>query len=185
MQKVENGKMIAIEYRVRNQESNEVVDENVGGEPLEFLMGASQVIVGLEKGLEGMSEGESKEIVVSPEDAYGEYRIDFLQEVPREQFEGIDLKEGMTLFGHGEDGRSVQVIVKSFNDKSVMIDYNHPLAGATLVFDVTIKGIREATDADFMAMGGGCGCGGHHGEDHHHGEGGCCGGGGGCCGGHH
>ena len=101
MQKVENGKMIAIEYRVRNQESNEIVDENVGGEPLEFLMGASQVIAGLEKGLEGMSEGESKEIVVSPEDAYGEYRIDFLQEVPREQFEGIDLKEGMTLFEIG------------------------------------------------------------------------------------
>lgn len=185
MQKVENGKMIAIEYRVKNQETNEVVDENIGGDPLEFLMGSSQVIAGLEKGIEGMSEGETKQIVIAPEDAYGEYRVDYLQEVPREQFEGIELKEGMTLFGHGEDGRSVQVIVKSFNDENVMIDYNHPLAGKTLVFDVIIKGVREATDADFMAMGGGCGCGGggHH---HDHSEGGCCGGhGGGCCGGGH
>lgn len=181
MQKVENGKMIAIAYRVKNQETNEVVDENIDGEPLEFLMGSSQVIAGLEKGIEGMSEGEQKQIIISPEDAYGEYRVDFLQEVPIEQFEGIELKEGMTLFGHGEDGRSVQVIVKSFNSKSVMIDYNHPLAGKTLVFDVTIKGVREAKDEDFMAMGGGCGCG-----SHQHSEGGCCGGnGGGCCGGHH
>lgn len=186
MQKVENGKMIAIEYRVKNQETNEVVDENIGGEPLEFLMGSSQVIAGLEKGIEGMQEGDSKQIIVAPEDAYGEYRIDFLQEVPREQFEGIDLKEGMTLFGHGEDGRSVQVTVKSFNDANVMIDYNHPLAGKTLVFDVSIKGVREATDADFMAMGGGCGCGSGGGHHHKHSEGGCCGGhGGGCCGGHH
>lgn len=183
MQKIENGKMVSILYNVKNQETQEVIDQNSESEPLEFLVGGSQIIVGLEKALEGMSVGEQKEVVVEPNEAYGEYRVDYLQEVPREQFEGIELKEGMTLFGHGEDGRSVQVTVKSFNDKSVMIDYNHPLAGKTLVFDVKVLDIRDATEEDFMvANGGGC-CGGHHhGEDHHHGGGGCCGGGGGGCG---
>lgn len=181
MQKIENGKMVSIQYSVKNKDTQEVIDQNIGGEPLEFLAGSSQIIAGLEKALEGMSVGEEKEIVVIPEEAYGEYRVDYLQEVPREQFEGIELKEGMTLFGHGEDGRSVQVTVKSFNDESVMIDYNHPLAGQTLVFDVKVLDIRDATEEDFMASSGGC-CGGHHGEGHHHGEGGCCGGGGGGCG---
>lgn len=181
MQKIENGKMVSIQYSVKNKDTQEVIDQNIDGEPLEFLAGSSQIIAGLEKALEGMSVGEEKEVVVIPEEAYGEYRVDYLQEVPREQFEGIELKEGMTLFGHGEDGRSVQVTVKSFNDKSVMIDYNHPLAGQTLVFDVKVLDIRDATEEDFMASSGGC-CGGHHGEGHHHGEGGCCGGGGGGCG---
>lgn len=181
MQKIENGKMVSIQYSVKNKDTQEVIDQNIDGEPLEFLVGSSQIIAGLEKALEGMSVGEEKEVVVIPEEAYGEYRVDYLQEVPREQFEGIELKEGMTLFGHGEDGRSVQVTVKSFNDESVMIDYNHPLAGQTLVFDVKVLDIRDATEEDFMASSGGC-CGGHHGEGHHHGEGGCCGGGGGGCG---
>lgn len=179
MQKIENGKMVSILYSVKNQDTQEVIDQNTQSEPLEFLVGGSQIIVGLEKALEGMSVGESKEVVVSPNEAYGEYRVDYLQEVPREQFEGIELKEGMTLFGHGEDGRSVQVIVKSFNDESVMIDYNHPLAGKTLVFDVKVLDIRDATEEDFMvANGGGC-CGGHHHGEH--GGSGCCGGGGGGC----
>lgn len=181
MQKIENGKMVSIQYSVKNKDTQEVIDQNIDGEPLEFLVGSFQIIAGLEKALEGMSVGEEKEVVVIPEEAYGEYRVDYLQEVPREQFEGIELKEGMTLFGHGEDGRSVQVTVKSFNDESVMIDYNHPLAGQTLIFDVKVLDIRDATEEDFMASSGGC-CGGHHGEGHHHGEGGCCGGGGGGCG---
>lgn len=182
---MENKKIISLEYCVKEEGKDEILDQNQAEEPLEFILGASQVIYGLEKALMDAKKGESKQIVVAPEEAYGEYRVDFLQEVPREQFEGIDLKEGMTLFGQGEDGRSVQVIVKNFNDQSVMIDYNHPLAGKTLVFDVKVLDIRDATEEDFMAMGGGC-CGGHH-----HGEGGgCCGGGhhgegGGCCGGHH
>lgn len=176
---IENGKMVAMEYSVKDKASGEVLDQNIGGDPLEFLVGASQVIVGLEKALMGASAGESREIVVDPSEAYGEYRVDYLQEVPREQFEGIDLKEGMTLFGHGEDGHSVQVTVKSFNDEVVMVDYNHPLAGKTLVFDVKVVNVREATEADFMATSGGCGCGDH---SHHHGGGGCCGGGGGGCG---
>ena len=180
---MENKKVISLEYCVKEHNQEEVIDQSPDGEPLEFILGASQVISGLESALHDAKAGDCKNIIVSPQDAYGEYRVDFLQEVPREQFDGIDLQEGMTLFGQGEDGRSVQVTVKSFNDEMVMIDYNHPLAGKTLEFDVKVLAVREATEEDFMVAGGCCGGGHHHGSN-----GGCCGGGGGgcgCSGGHH
>ncbi|WP_027326883.1 FKBP-type peptidyl-prolyl cis-trans isomerase [Helicobacter pametensis] len=181
---MENKQVIAMEYLVREEGKEEILDQSQDGEPLEFILGASQVIAGLENALNGVQKGESKTVVVKPEDAYGEYRVDFIQEVPIDQFEGIELKEGMTLFGQGEDGRSVQVTVKSFNDQIVMIDYNHPLAGKTLVFDVKVLDVRQATEEDLLALGGGgcCSSGGHHHEED---GGGCCSGGGCCGGGHH
>lgn len=166
---MENKKVIVMEYVVREHNREEVIDRSPENEPLSFVSGTSQIIAGLERALIDAKEGESKKVVVSPEEAYGEYRVDFLQEVSRDQFEGIDLREGMTLFGQGEDGRSVQVIVKSFNDENVMIDYNHPLAGKTLEFHVKVLSIRDAMEEDLPASGG-CGCGK---------GGGCCGGGGG------
>ena len=173
---IAQNKVVSIEYEVFNQENNALLDSNKGGSPLEFLVGSGQVISGLEDALMGAKVGENIKAIIKPEDAYGIYKSDFIHEVPREQFEGIDLKAGMTLFGQSEDGQTVQVIVKDFNDKAVMVDYNHPLAGKTLSFDVTILDVREATEAEILqgGVGGGCGCG----SGGRHGGGGCCGGGG-------
>lgn len=169
---ITQNKVVSMEYEVFNQEDNTLLDSNKGSSPLEFLVGSGQIISGLENALMGAKVGENLKATIKPEDAYGIYKSDFIQEVPREQFEGIDLKAGMTLFGQSEDGQTVQVIVKDFNDKNVMVDYNHPLAGKTLQFNVTILDVREATEAEILrgGVGGGCGCG--------SGGGGCCGGGG-------
>ncbi len=184
--KIKSNHVVAIEYTAKDRENNELIDTNKGGKPLEFLLGAGQVIAGLENALLGRMAGDYFSADIAPEDAYGIYRPDFIQEVPKEQFEGIDLKEGMTLFGQGEDGSTVQVIVKGFNDKVVMVDYNHPLAGKTLAFEVTVLDVREPTEQEVLSggvgtgcCGGGCGCS-DQAESHH--EGGCCGGGhsGGC-----
>lgn len=183
---IETNKVVAIEYEVMDFDTKEIVDSNIGGKPLEFLIGAGQVITGLEKAIIGAEVGKKLEIQIKPEEAYGIYQNDFLQEVPREQFEGIELEKGMTLFGQGENGQTVQVIVKDFSDKMVMIDYNHPLAGKTLLFNITVLDSREPTEQEIISggVGGGCGCsgGGKHDHDHRHSEGGCCGGGGGGCG---
>lgn len=170
---ITQNKIVSIEYEVFNQADNALLDSNKGGAPLEFLVGSGQVINGLENALMGASAGDNIKATIAPEDAYGIYQSDFVQEVPREQFEGIELKAGMTLFGQGEDGQTIQVSVKDFNDKMVMIDYNHPLAGKTLQFDVKILDVREATEMEILqgGVGGGCGCGSG-------GGGGCCGGGG-------
>ncbi len=164
--KAENS-VVGIEYEVKEAGSNEIVDSNKGAQPLEFVTGKGQIIPGLEKALEGMNEGESADILVKAEDAYGKVNPEAVQTLPVEQFEGVDLKEGMTLYGQGEDGQTVQVTVKSFNDKEVTIDFNHPLAGKDLMFSVKVLSERDATDEE-AATGqvggahcddGSCGCG--------------------------
>jgi len=114
--KVQNeNSVVALEYEVKDAATGEVVDTNKGAQPLEFITGKGQIIPGLEKGLEGMEKGESADILVKAADAYGEVNPEAKQTLPIEQFEGVDLKEGMTLYGQGEDGQTVQVTVDSFN----------------------------------------------------------------------
>ena len=166
---IDKNQVVSIEYEVKANGTAKDLDSNVGGKPLEFIMGSGQIIKGLEEAIAEMSVGDKKEVIVAPVNAYGEYISDYIQEVPRDQFVGIDLQEGMTLFGQGENGETVQVIVKDFNDEVVIVDYNHPLAGKELNFVVTILDAREATEKELA-------CGLHHHE--HHNGGGCCGGGG-------
>ncbi|MEY3089890.1 MAG: hypothetical protein RL113_206 [Pseudomonadota bacterium] len=161
--------VVGIEYEVKQAGTTEVVDSNKGGEPLEFIVGMGHIIPGLEKALVGMSQGESGDVLVSAVEAYGEFNPEAMQTLPIDQFEGVDLKEGMTLYGQGEHGETVQVTVKSFNDKEVEIDFNHPLAGKDLMFSVTVLSAREATADEISSgivggakegghCGSGCGC---------------------------
>ncbi len=164
--------VVGIEYEVKEAGTTEVVDSNKGGEALEFIVGQGQVIPGLEKALVGMNEGESGDIMVSASDAYGDVNPEAMQTLPKDQFEGVDLLEGMTLYGQGEDGQTVQVTVKSFDEKEVNVDFNHPLAGKDLMFSVTVLSAREATAEEIAnamvggapaksegeSCGTGCGC---------------------------
>lgn len=185
-----SNKVIGIEYTLKDAKTGEQLDSNVGQAPLEFISGKGQIISGLEEKLVTMSENEQADILVEPKDAYGEYNNDAIQTLPKEQFAGIELVEGMNLYGTGEHGETVQVTVKSFTDSDVTIDYNHPMAGRTLMFTVTVLSLRDATAEEIQtgyvggmaAMAGGC-CGGGHGgcgcstddHDHGHSHGGGCG----------
>lgn len=162
--------VVGIEYEVKEAGTTEVVDSNKGGQPLEFIIGKGQIIPGLETALVGMKKDESGDILVKAADAYGELNPEAQQTLPREQFEGIDLAEGMALYGQGEGGQTVQVTVKSFTDNDVTIDFNHPLAGKDLMFSVKVLSAREATEDEQAtgvvggqahgngSCGSGCGC---------------------------
>ncbi|CAA6827238.1 MAG: FKBP-type peptidyl-prolyl cis-trans isomerase SlyD (EC [uncultured Sulfurovum sp.] len=162
--------VVGIEYEVKEAGTTEVVDSNKGGQPLEFIIGKGQIIPGLEKALVGMTEGESGDIMVNAGEAYGDINPEAMQTLPKDQFEGVDLVEGMTLYGQGEDGQTVQVIVKSFDDKEVNVDFNHPLAGKDLMFSLSVLSAREATADEISSgvvggpaeeggsCGTGCGC---------------------------
>jgi len=172
-------KVIGIEYSLTDAQTGEKLDSNVGAAPLEFISGKGQIIPGLESKLVEMNENDSADVLVEPKDAYGEYNEEAKQTLPKEQFAGIELAEGMTLYGQGEQGETVQVTVVSFTDSDVTIDYNHPMAGKSLMFSVTVLSLRDATEEEIQtgvvggmaAMGGGCCGGGHH---DHGSEGGCC-----------
>lgn len=171
---IQENQVVSIEYEVRD--GDKVVDSNMGGAPLVFMFGKGQIIPGLENGIKDMAIGDKADVLVKPEDAYGEYNPDATQEVPKDQFAGIDLTEGMTLYGQGEDGGTVQVVVKEIKDDSVVIDFNHPLAGKELMFTVAINNVRDASaeevmtgvpaenkqdDAGCCGTGGDSGCGCH------------------------
>ncbi len=147
---IENNQIVSIEYEV--QSDGKVVDSNVGGQPLVFMFGKSQIIPGLEAGIKEMGAGDKGDVLVKATDAYGEYNPEATQEVPKEQFAGIDLQEGMTLYGQGEDGGTVQVVVKEIKDDSVVVDFNHPMAGKDLMFSVTVNSVRDAS-AEELASG--------------------------------
>ena len=169
---IETNQIVSIEYEVRD--GDKVVDTNVGGAPLVFMFGKGQIIPGLENGIKDMAIGEKADILVKPEDAYGVYNDEAQQEVPVDQFAGIDLEVGMTLYGQGEDGGTVQVTVKEIGSESVIIDFNHPLAGKDLMFSVTLNNVRDASAEEAMTGvpaenkqeddgccgtgGNGCGC---------------------------
>ena len=174
-----SNKVIGIEYTLKDAKTGEQLDTNVGQAPLEFISGKGQIIPGLESKLVEMSANEEADVLVEPALAYGEYNDEAVQILPKEQFAGIELTEGMSLYGTGEQGETVQVVVKSFSDSDVTIDYNHPMAGRTLMFSVSVLSLRDATEEEVQtgvvggmaAMGGGC-CGGGGGHDHGHDHGG-------------
>ncbi len=164
---IENNQVVGIEYELKEKGGNEVIDSNKGQAPLEFIVGKGQIIPGLEKELIGMNVGDKKQITVLASEAYGDINPDAVDELPKEQFAGIDLQPGLPLYGQGENGETIQVVVKEVKDDSVVIDYNHPLAGKDLVFDVNVVNAREATEDELLSgqVGGGhcddgsCGCG--------------------------
>jgi FKBP-type peptidyl-prolyl cis-trans isomerase SlyD len=158
----EENSVVGIEYELTEAGKSEIIDSNKGGAPLEFVMGKGQIIPGLEKALVGMSAGDSKKVVVPAEEAYGLKDENAIEKLPKEQFEGIELQKGMALYGQGENGQTIQVTVVDFDDNSVTIDYNHPLAGKDLEFDVKVVSERDATPeeaATGQVGGGSCGCG--------------------------
>lgn len=166
---IEANQIVSIEYEVKDGDT--VVDSNIGGDALVFMFGKGQIIPGLENGIVDMAIGEKGDILVQPTDAYGEYNEEATQEVPADQFAGIELALGMTLYGQGEDGGTVQVTVKEMKGETIVIDFNHPLAGKTLMFSVAINNVRDASAEEAMtgipaenkqaedeSCGTGCGC---------------------------
>jgi FKBP-type peptidyl-prolyl cis-trans isomerase SlyD len=170
---IEKDQIVSILYEVKDTTSGEVVDSNMNGTPLTFMMGRGQVIIGLENALSNMNNGESADTLVKAVEAYGEYDENATQTLPVEQFAGLELSIGMTLYGQDESGQTVAVTVKSFDDVNVTIDFNHPLAGKDLLFSVHVTMVRNATPDELLSgvpmenqqsMGGGscstgsCGC---------------------------
>ena len=142
--KITKDMVVAIDYTLKNNEG-EVIDSSAEGEPMQYLHGAKNIIVGLEQELEGKSMGDNLDVHVASELAYGEKMDMLIQEVPKNAFGEIkDIQIGMRFQAETEQG-PVPVIVTSVTDSTVVVDGNHPLAGQDLHFEVTVKAVREAS----------------------------------------
>ncbi|MEX0951111.1 MAG: peptidylprolyl isomerase [Gammaproteobacteria bacterium] len=136
---------VSIHYTLTN-DAGEELDSSAGQAPLTYLHGAQNIIPGLEQALAGKAPGDNLKVSIEPKDGYGEQNPELLQTVPMEAFQGVDeVKPGMVFGVQGPGEQVHHVTVKEVEAEEVVIDGNHPLAGQTLHFDVTIEDIREAT----------------------------------------
>lgn len=144
---VGDDKVISLDYTLR-LDDGEIVDSSSGREPLEFIQGQGQIIPGLEQELYGMEVGDEKAVTVTPEDGYGERQADRVQTIPRNAFpDDMELEQGMQVrLQDSNSGQVFEAFVEEIHPENVKLDFNHPLAGETLHFDVKIAGVREATD---------------------------------------
>jgi FKBP-type peptidyl-prolyl cis-trans isomerase SlyD len=157
---IQRNKVVTINYTLTD-ETGSLIESSEGQEPLTYLHGVGNLIPGLEASLEGKSAGASMKVSVPPEEAYGVWDQEKVMDIPKSQFSGVESVEaGMQFSVQSEAGEEVVTVSKVEGD-TVTIDANHPLAGRTLTFDVTIVGIRDAT-AEELDHGHVHGHGGHH-----------------------
>ena len=158
--KVEDGQVVSMDYTLRVD--GEVVDTSDGQAPLEFIQGTGNIIPGLERELYGLTIGASKKVSVAAADAYGELDPEAYADVPRAEFpNNIPLEKGIQIQLRDQSNNPMYARIDTFTDESVKLDFNHPLAGKTLNFDVTIVALRGASPEELDH--------GHvHGAGHHH-----------------
>jgi len=149
--KISDGTVVTLHYTLKVDD--EVMDTSQGREPIQFIQGKEQVIPGLEAELYGLSSGDSKKVVVEPEKGYGEVQPEAGLDVPKEEFpEEIPLEPGTELQLRNQNGEIINARIESIKQDNVHLDFNHPLAGKDLHFDVEVVDVREAT-ADEISQG--------------------------------
>lgn len=132
------GDTVQVHYAGRLEDGT-VFDSSEGRDPLEFTLGAGQVIPGFEKAVVGMEVGDKATTRIPPEEAYGPRSDELVLRVQRSQFpEGVTPEVGQRFQMQTEEGSAVRVVVTEAHDESVEIDANHPLAGKALTFDVQL-----------------------------------------------
>ena len=186
--KIEDKKVVAISYEVEVE--GKVVDSATAEKPLDYIQGMRMIIPMLEAALEGKEEGESFSCTIPPEEAYGEYDLSKVFDIPKSSFEFKGkLREDLLEIGRyvpmlNSAGEVCHGMVVAVKDDKVTMDFNAPMAGKTLNFTGKVVSVRDATEkelteglhGEFLPPEEGCHCkhGGCHGGEHHHGDGECC-----------
>lgn len=144
---VSDGNVVSLEYTL-SLDDQSVLESNVGKEPMTYVQGAHEIVPGLERALEGMKKGERKHIAVAPADGYGVIDPQGIQEVKKELIPAEAQKVGAQLQGRSADGSTAFPLVKEVKAETVVLDFNHPLAGKTLHFDVIVLAIKAGPQSN-------------------------------------
>lgn len=153
-------KVVLIHYTLKD-DAGSVLDSSAGAEPLAYIQGHGNLVVGLEKALEGKRDGDTLAVSVTPEDGYGKRDDKLVQRVPKRSMQGSgEIKKGMQFQARTDDGIRLFTVTAVVGDM-VTLDGNHPLADQTLHFDVEVVSVREATTEE-LEHGHVHGAGGHH-----------------------
>lgn len=133
-----SGDTVRVHYRGTLPDGTEF-DSSEGREPLEFTVGSGQVIPGFDSAVADLEPGESKTITIPAADAYGEHNPEGVQVFPRDAFPpDADPQVGWAVELEAPDGQRVPAVITEVTDESISLDFNHPLAGKDLTFDITL-----------------------------------------------
>jgi len=158
---LDTNKVVTIAYTVKDNEGK-LVDQAPVNHPYSFLSGQNQILPKLEEKISEMLIGSKKSVTLTPEEGYGELQDEGIQQVKRTEFPtDMELTVGSHYMADMGDGRHMPFFITAVSSDEVTIDFNHPLAGKTLEFEVELLNIREATDEELL-HGHAHGDGGHH-----------------------
>lgn len=142
MAEAQKGNTVSVHYTGK-LEDDTVFDSSRGGDPLSFEIGSGQIIPGFEKGVVGMSPGDTRTVEISADEAYGPYREDQVVEVEREQLpDDIEPQVGQQLQVQQTNGQTAVVTIKEVTPEAVRLDANHPLAGKDLTFEIELVSLE-------------------------------------------
>lgn len=145
--KVVENSVVTLEYTLTVD--GEIIDSSDGAEPIQFIQGSGHIVRGLEQALYGLQVGESREVVVSPQDGFGLEDTDAIADVPRDEFpDDFPLQPGVELQLTNKEGDDLEAYIVSVSKKTVRLNFNHPLAGKELSFSIRIAGVRQATEGE-------------------------------------
>ncbi len=124
-------------------DNGDVIDTNFEANPATFTVGDGNLLPGFEKALFGMLEGEHKTLLIKPEDGFGQRNDNNIQEIDRSQFSpDLELSEGLMLSFADAQKTELPGVVRAFDENVVVVDFNHPLAGREILFEVSILKIE-------------------------------------------
>jgi FKBP-type peptidyl-prolyl cis-trans isomerase 2 len=142
MQQAQDGDKVKVHYHGRLR-TGETFDSSEGRDPLEFTVGAGQMIKGFDEGVKGMQVGDKKTVEIGAEEAYGQRESGNMIEFPKDQFPPeMNPEVGMQLMLSNDKGQQFPVVVAEVKENSVVLDANHPLAGQDLIFDIEMVDIQ-------------------------------------------
>ncbi len=136
MSKVEDGTQVKVHYTGKLNDGT-VFDSSEDKDPLEFTMGQGEVIPGIEEAVRDMEEGESKQVTISKDQAYGDRRDDMIIDVPKDKFpDEIPQETGQQLMLRHPEGQEFPAVIVDVKEETITLDANHPLAGEDLNFEI-------------------------------------------------
>ena len=141
---IRDGSVVSFEYTL-SSEDGKTIESNKGKAPLKYTQGSRQIVPGLEKELAGMKAGDEKRVKVTPEEGYGPVDPKGFQEFPKDKIPSEGLKVGAVLMANGPGGQQIPVRVHEIKENTVVLDLNHPMAGKTLLFDIKVLDVQQAS----------------------------------------
>jgi len=146
--KITDSTVVSLSYKLSVEEGDAatLIDQRDRLDPVEFVFGRGWILPAVEEALLHKTVGFKADILLTPDKAYGEFKPELEQWVPRAQFpKGMEIKKGMKFQTQGPTGDVISVLVKDFKDDRVLLDGNHPLAGAQVRFELEVLRVRAAS----------------------------------------